>query len=168
MKRSLIIQTAALLIIFAAAAAGGESPRWYSFNEGMDRAKKLKKPILIDFYADWCHWCKVMDRKTFSHQAVSAYLNNNFIAVRIHTDKPNQTISYRSRNYSPREFLSFLGGRGLPALVFMTKEGELITRIPGFVEKEVFFPLLTYIKKECYRKTVPFDKKYISNQGLCR
>ena len=38
---------------------------WIGFNEGLEKAAKEKKNILVDFYTDWCHWCKVMDEKTF-------------------------------------------------------------------------------------------------------
>ena len=34
---------------------------WLKFDEGMAKAKKENKSVLVDFYTDWCHWCKEME-----------------------------------------------------------------------------------------------------------
>ena len=46
----------------------GLNLKWHSFDEGSTKAKAEGKQILIDIYTDWCHWCKVMDEKTYSDE----------------------------------------------------------------------------------------------------
>ena len=55
-----------MLILLLASSLFSAGKEWYSFNEGIALAKKENKHIVLDFYTDWCGWCKVMDQKTFS------------------------------------------------------------------------------------------------------
>ncbi|MGC6414302.1 MAG: DUF255 domain-containing protein, partial [Bacteroidia bacterium] len=43
-----------------------EGVTWYNFTDGYNKAVKEGKIILIDAYTDWCGWCKVMDKKTYT------------------------------------------------------------------------------------------------------
>ena len=40
---------------------------WLTLEEAFARNQKAPRKILIDVYTGWCGWCKVMDKKTFSH-----------------------------------------------------------------------------------------------------
>jgi len=60
------------------------------FNTQVARAKQLNKPIMLDFYADWCMSCIQMDRYTFTDPAVRAALKN-YIVLR--ADMTKNTIS---------------------------------------------------------------------------
>ena len=44
--------------------------------------KNNGKKIIIDLYTDWCGWCKVMDRNTFTDKQVIEYINNYFLPVK--------------------------------------------------------------------------------------
>ena len=53
---------------------------WYE----LDSSTKINnngKKIIIDLYTDWCGWCKVMDRNTFTDRDVIENINNNFLPV---------------------------------------------------------------------------------------
>ena len=39
--------------------------------------------MIIDLYTDWCGWCKVMDRNTFTDSDVISHINNNFVAIKL-------------------------------------------------------------------------------------
>ena len=57
--------------------------KWHSFNDGLVKADKESKMILVDFYADWCHWCKVMDEKTFKDENVAKKLQERFVTIKL-------------------------------------------------------------------------------------
>lgn len=54
-----------------------------TWNEALELAKKANKPIFLDAYTDWCGWCKVMDKETFSDEKVAAFMNANFVNVKM-------------------------------------------------------------------------------------
>lgn len=150
------------------AAPRMSASRLMSYNEAVAEAKKEGKTVLIDFYADWCKYCKKMDETTMSDSKVMEKLSANFVRVRINTDRPEgEPIVYKSRKMTAREFSAFMQVPGLPSLVFLDKDENVITLIPGFIEKDVFIPILNYISYECYKKDISFDA-YMSNQNSCR
>ncbi len=136
----------------------GSKITWYDFNEGLKLAKKEKKTILIDFSADWCKYCHLLDSETFADPKVSKILNEKFICIKVRTDKPNsQVITYKDYPpVDPQGFFAMAGGKGLPFLVFMDENGEIITNWPGFVDANQFLPILSYLDKRCYDKKITF------------
>jgi len=143
-----------------------EKVKWYSFNDGVKLAKKENKHILVDFYASWCHWCKVMDEKTFSDNKIALFLNKNYICIRINTENREKNIKYRTISYTGQEFFQLIGGRGLPTILFMNSKADMITTIPGYVEKDVFLPISKFINEKCYLRSVSFED-YKSGKVNC-
>ena len=54
-----------------------------TWQEANDLALQENKYIFVDAYTEWCGWCKVMDKKTFTDPAVISFLNENFIPMKI-------------------------------------------------------------------------------------
>lgn len=80
-----------------------------SFSE----AKKLHKPVLLALSAVWCHWCHVMDETTYSDADVIAYINENFIPVRVDSDmRPDIDDLYNQG--------------GWPSTLVLTPEGRIV------------------------------------------
>lgn len=141
------------------------SKEWYDFQEGLKIAEQEDKHIVIDFYADWCKWCKVMDEKTFSVPKVEKYLFENFVPIRINTESDDQ-VTFKGKTFSKRQLSGAFGVKGLPSLAFLTSNQEMITLIPGYIEKDQFLKILEYINKECYKKQIPF--KEFSKNDDCK
>ena len=84
-KAALIIFPLAFILVFLGSSAfisdkqskkaAGEGPvNWMSFEEAVEKSKKEKRKIFIDVYTDWCGWCKVMDKNTFSQPVIAKYI----------------------------------------------------------------------------------------------
>ncbi len=129
---------------------------WYGFQEGLEIAAQDNKHIVIDFYADWCKWCKVMEEKTFSVPKVEKYLFENFVPIRVNTEL-NDQITFQGKTFSKRQLSGAFGVKGLPSLAFLTSKQEMVTLIPGYIKEDKFMKILKYISKECYVKQIPFE-----------
>ena len=74
-----------LTTLFAAATLSGAFGQGIEFEHdwatALQRAKAEHKPMLIDFYTDWCGWCKVQDTTTWRDADVARYVNNYMVAV---------------------------------------------------------------------------------------
>ena len=63
--------------------AQSDSLRWYSLEEVQLAMKEQPRKVLIDVTADWCKWCKVMEKETFSKPEVINYINEYYYAVKM-------------------------------------------------------------------------------------
>lgn len=99
-------------------------------NAVLDRARIESKPVLLDFYADWCIACKELDAYTFTDAGVQSALNG-FILIQTDVTENNQ---------EDQELLSSLGLFGPPALLFYDTTGQEdeASRLVGFIEAPAF------------------------------
>ena len=113
--------------------------KWHSYNQGLALAKQEEKKIFVHFYADWCAYCKKMENETLKNSAVIDYLNQNFIPVRVNSDKDRDL----ARNYYIR---------GLPSTWFVSETGEKISSLPGYISAEMLLNALKFIHTDSYKK----------------
>jgi len=155
-----------IALVLVSQSWAAEGIKWVAFNDGIAQVKKTKKPALIDFYADWCHWCKVMDSKTFTDAEVKQILTEQYITIRIDPDKEKGKLQYDGKTFTAMEFAQGLGIQGFPSVVFMDSQAKLITVLPGYVDAKTLLPILGYIRKECYEQKVTLED-YINKKGKC-
>jgi thioredoxin-related protein len=170
LKKNLILPLmgALLTIAFLAACEAQAQPasqppakgevRWYGFNEGMKAAAAQKKLVVLDFYTDWCHWCKVMDKKTFADKKVSRQLKKDFICIRINAEKNSPQFKYQGKMFTPRQFTRQVGVRGFPTIAFFDKKQQLITKLPGYIPANNFSKILQYMNEGCYKKQMSLEE----------
>ena len=156
MKTRYIVSLWISLLCVSFAAAADESG--IGFDDGLAKAKEQDKNMIVDFYTDWCHWCKVMDEKTFSNKEISEKLKKSFVTVRINAEDRNATATYRGTTYNNVELTQAFGVTGYPSLGFLEPDGDIITVIPGYIPPETFTHILDYIDKKMYEQKMPFEE----------
>jgi len=108
--------------------SGGQAQDLIDWTNNLDAAKATalseNKPVLIDFYAEWCGWCKRMDADTYSDKKV-AELAKSFVCVKINSDENAKLAN----TYQVR---------GLPTTVFLKPDGSVISVMPGYQPPDQF------------------------------
>jgi len=99
------------------------------------------KKYLVDVYTDWCGWCKVMDKKTFTDEKVQAYLRENFNLIKFDAEQ-KEDIIFKKRIYEWQSggkkginklAIELLGNRmSYPTMVYLDEDLNKIRSIPGF------------------------------------
>lgn len=57
---------------------------WYPWgDEAFDLAKREDKPVLVSIGYAACHWCHVMEHESFEDAAVAAFMNENFVNIKV-------------------------------------------------------------------------------------
>ena len=91
-----------------------EPIEWVHFQEQkLEDFTAQKKPVFIDFYADWCAPCKKMNRTTFVNNRVIAKAND-FIMIKVDCTKPSAAVKSLMNQFSVV---------GMPTLVFIDTTG---------------------------------------------
>ncbi len=66
----------------ANSSSHGSTSKWQQWpDDQFAEAKKERKLIILDLEAIWCHWCHVMDEKTYSNAAVNKILDSDYIVT---------------------------------------------------------------------------------------
>lgn len=139
----------------AGKTAAHEALTWHRFDKALALAKQTNKPIVVDVFTDWCHWCKVMDEKTYGDKDIQTQLNKSFILVKLDAESPKPLI-VEGRSVSEAQVASMLKVKSYPTTWFMTPDGKPIAPLKGFVPPERFAPVLRYIEGGHYTK-MDFD-----------
>jgi thioredoxin-related protein len=150
-----------LLITFNAASVVGKPlPKkkrdlWQSWGEVNEKLQTEQKPLIIDVYTNWCHYCKLMDVTTYNNDSVYNYLKENYYRYKFNAESKdtlrwqNRIYTYNSL-YSVHNFAVYLTGGNIvyPTTVIVTpggqpyyqfgqlKPGELELLLKYFAEKK--------------------------------
>lgn len=144
-----------LLAFFMTASGSADSLKWYSFNEGLALARTEGKYVLVDFYTDWCGWCKKMDKETYTNQTVTTVLSKHFILVKVNAEDESAMATYKQYTVSYPELTAGFGVTGFPSTVFLNPQGEYLTMVPGYIDAKSMKPILDYFHTSSY-KTMSF------------
>jgi thiol:disulfide interchange protein DsbD len=109
---------------------------WFEYSEArIESASAENRPVMIDFYADWCIPCKEFDKFTFSAPEVIE-LSRQFTMLKVDLTQADDSFSQNLR----KKFSI----KGVPTLVFLNAHGQELTelRIVGFLEKKEFLPIM--------------------------
>ncbi len=149
------------LVLFSFSGFSQDKVKWYTIEEAAQLNKKEPKKMLIDVYTDWCGWCKVMDKNTYSQKEIADYLNKNFYPVKLNAeDKEDITFMGKTYKYVPsgsrgyNELAAALlkGKLAYPSIVFMDEQGRPFEPIQGYVKAAQFDPILKFVGGNHYLK----------------
>lgn len=120
---------------------------WYSPTDGFAKAQKEKKILIVDVYTDWCYWCKVMDKETYTNADIIAKMNQYFVAIKFNPEN-NGTHKINGVDYSSEALLQLLnrGGPngGYPTTFFWKSltDNNAISAYPGYRKADEFGTIL--------------------------
>lgn len=173
MRKLFSVLSLCLLMVFGVSAQDSveeDIPKahvnWVSMEDALASAEQDGKKILIDVYTDWCGWCKVMERNTYTDPTVVGYVNANYHAVQFDAEQKEELIvGDKTFKFVPQgrkgyhEFAAYIlqGKMSYPTTVFMDSDKSLIYAVPGYQKAPAMTKIIRYTKEEAY-KTTPFDQ----------
>ncbi|MEN0003355.1 MAG: DUF255 domain-containing protein [Bacteroidota bacterium] len=164
-KRTLAIGLFLTLGIAVAAQSGKAKINWLSWEEATALENTEGKKYFVDLYTDWCGYCKKMDRTTFKDPKVVAFVNANFIPIKLnaeqkediqyrgHTMKLNKKVGRRGMHELAMALLEGLDRVGYPTYVYLDAKQDRITLSPGFKPANDMLLELKFVGDDHYQTT---------------
>ena len=123
-----------------------EESSFSQFSQG-----SFDKPIIVDVYTDWCHYCKLMDATAWRHEKLSEYVNSNFIPIKFNAESKDslqwmgKKFGYQARYKVHMLAVELLGGNMVyPSTVIIPPRGEIQVLRGAYKAKELELVLRYY------------------------
>jgi thioredoxin-like negative regulator of GroEL len=118
--------------------AGGPESKAVKWQSDLRTAHKLavqqNKPIMIVFGAEWCGFCKKLEKTTLSNPQLAKYINSTFVSVHIDVDEEEKVAQ-------------ILNVKSLPCTIILSPGADLLGRFEGFMQPAPMYQKLSSAHK---------------------
>ena len=109
-----MIKNFQILILFLVLPAFGNAQKadtinWIDFEQLEDSLALKPKKTFIYFYADWCVYCKKMDRNAFKDPEIIKKLNSDYYAIKMNAESTD-TITFEGQKFYNQQVESMRNG----------------------------------------------------------
>jgi len=138
-----IISVIITTVIIGSWAMQGSGVTWQLYSDALlSEAKRLKQPVIIDFYADWCSPCRELEENTFHDQEVVKQTELAFTMIKVNvTRKGNPVYEQLLKDYEVK---------GVPTVVFLDRQGNERSdlRLVDFIPADQFLIRMAEAQKQ--------------------
>jgi thioredoxin:protein disulfide reductase len=110
--------------------SGREPEGLARFDTALARAREESRPVMIDFFAEWCAACKELDHKTYVARPVVEEADR-FVKIKVDGTHEEDVIARLYERF---------GVLGLPTVAFIGSDGKILEapRVTGFLGPDQF------------------------------
>ncbi|MBW3543614.1 MAG: thioredoxin family protein [Planctomycetes bacterium] len=112
------------------------------FSKAQRESRRLNRPLLVHFYADWCTPCRRMERTVLENASVRERLASGFVAVKIDSDRHPELV---------RRF----DVQSLPTDLIFSPDGRLLSATQGVDEATVYLARLERVAPSASTRPLP-------------
>lgn len=147
---SLILSTACDKTRKKRSSSSNNQINWvHSYENAKERAVLEKRPVMIDFWAEWCTACLELDKTTYADPTIIEFINSSFIAAKIDNTEMNEKSSALLQKYNIV---------GLPTIIFLDAQGKLMNNLT----------ISGYHNESDMLKTLKQAKQLVEPNGQCK
>jgi thioredoxin-related protein len=140
----ILIITVLLLFSGISVAAQDIGVDWYELEEAQVLAKENDKKVLVYAEASWCTYCRKMEQQVLSKSDVKKMMAEYFYPVRVDIES-DQKLKFNGKEMTQQIFARQMRVSGTPTFFFIDQEGSILGAQPGFIPKDIYQSLLTYV-----------------------
>lgn len=124
-------------MVFNAEAERSATP----FEAALAQAKADCKPVLIDFFAEWCAACKELDRDTYTARPVVAEAQR-FVNIKVDGTMDHEVLEGLYQRF---------GVQGLPTVAFVDPSGRVLDdpKVVGYLPPDRFLAEMQKVSPDC-------------------
>lgn len=148
----------ALAVLFGLTTGPGEvaaaERSWHTtLTTARAEAERDGRLVFVDLFADWCGWCRVLDRKVFS-QPVFDDLARRMVLVRLDVEDGAEGARTQARYQAT----------GLPTTLILEPSGALVGKVTGVAEPAEYVANIEH-QIETHRRVVRLYERVVASDG---
>lgn len=132
-----------------------EFPGWFKtsfmdFIDDIEEASDNDKHVMIYFWQDGCPYCAKLVEENFSDKKLSNKLIKNFDVIETNMWGDRGLVDWSEREFSEKEFASFMKVQFTPTLIFLNSDGDIVLRLNGYQSTQKMHSVLDYVSSKSY------------------
>jgi thioredoxin-related protein len=145
---------ALLAMVLAFFPAWADPPKGYPFTDfdtALRHARADHKPIFLYFGRYGCAWCDHTNRVTFVNPDIRRIYSDNYELVYVDAEGGKRLTLPSGERITEADLGSRLGAFATPLFVYMTPEGHIVAKVPGFKTVQDFKDFDRYVRGGYYK-----------------